>query len=279
MRWLLPLLLLGCHHDRTLDKQAAAKLFDIVELEGVPAGMSDLTIDDAGALWSIPERAHKVVRIVDNKPTTFALEGIAAGVDTEAIASLGGDRFAIGIEGAHDPTTGIAFATLAGDKLDVDQPRTFNAAELGVEPTTNHGIESICGRDDELLAASEMVRKLPDGSRWAALVRIRGAETKFGKVRLTSDRGKLSAMSCKFADDGSVEVTALERHFGVARIVEFHVGADVNATATVTLDMHPTLRDALNLEGIARLPNGKLVLINDNQGKSVRGPTQLLYLR
>lgn len=280
MRWLWPVLLIGCHHDnKSIDKTAAANLFDIVELKGVPAGMSDLTIDDQGALWAIPERDRRVTRIVDKKPTTLPLEGVAAGMDTEALAWLGNNRFVLGLEGANDATAAIAFATLANDKLSVETPRMFTSAELGVTPTINHGIEALCGHGDDVLAATEIVSKEPDGTRWAALVRMHGGETKFGKVRLTSDKGKLSALSCTFADDGTVDVFAIERHYGVARIVEFHVGSDLDATAKLTLDLQPVLHDALNLEGIARLPNGKLVLINDNQGRSASGPTELLYLR
>lgn len=280
MKWLLPLLLIGCQHDsQPIDKTAAAKLFDTVELKNVPAGMSDLTIDDTGALWAIPERDRHVTKIVDNTPTTLPLEGVAAGMDTEALAWLGDNRFVIGLEGANDATAAIAFATFDGTKLVVDKPRMFTPDELGVTPTINHGIEALCGHGDDVLAATEIVGREPNGTRWAALIRIQGADTKFGKVRLTSDKGKLSALSCTFADDGTVEVFAIERHYGVARIVEFHVGSELDATAKLTLDLQPVLHDALNLEGIARLPSGKLVLINDNQGRTASGPTELLYLR
>ncbi len=280
MRWLWPLVLLGCHHDnKSIDKTAAANMFDTVELKGVPAGLSDLTIDDKGALWSIPERDRHVVKIVDNAPTTFPVEGVAPGLDTEALAWLGDNRFVIGLEGANDATAAIAYATFDGAKLVVEKPRPFTPEELGVTPTINHGIEALCGHGDEVLAATEIVRQEPDGTRWASLIRIHGAETKFGKVRLTSTKGKLSALSCAFAADGSVDVVAIERHYGVARIVELNVGAELDATAKLTLDMQPVLHDALNLEGIARLPSGKLVLVNDNQGRSASGPTDLLYLR
>lgn len=280
MKWLWPFLLVGCHHDnKQIDKTAAAKLFDIVELKGVPPGESDLSIDDTGALWAIPERDRHLVKLVDNAPTVYPIEGVAAGLDTEAVTALGAGRFVIGLEGAQDATAAIAFATLTGDKLVVEPLRMFTPEQLGVKPTINHGIEALCGHGDDLLAASETVGQEPNGVRWSALVRIHGVDTKFGKVRLTSDRGKLSAMSCTFADDGSVDVVAIERHYGVARIVEFHVGNDLDATAKLTVDLQPVLHDALNLEGIARLPNGKLVLINDNQGRTASGPTELLYLR
>jgi hypothetical protein len=97
------------------------------------------------------------------------------------------------------------------------------------------------------------------------------------KLRLTTTKGKISAMSCKFADDGSAEVIAIERHYGVSRIVKFTIKrGDVDITPTLVIDLQPILRDSLNLEGITRLPDGRMVTINDNQGASVHGPTELL---
>lgn len=282
MKWLWPIvLLLGCHrdHNKSIDKTAAAKLFDTVELTNIPAGLSDLTIDDTSALWAIPERDRHLVKLVDNTATTYPLEGVAPGLDTEALAWLGDNHFVVGLEGAQDATAAIAYATFDGTKLVVDKPRVFTPEELGVTPTINHGIEALCGHGDDVLAATEIVREESDGTRWATLVRIHGADTKFGKVRLTTTKGKLSALSCAFAADGTVEVFAIERHYGVARIVEFHVGPNLDATAKLMLDLQPVLRDGLNLEGIARLPSGKLVLVNDNQGRAASGPTDLMYLR
>ena len=43
------------------------------------------------------------------------------------------------------------------------------------------------------------------------------------------------------------------------------------------LDLEPVLHDSLNLEGITKLPDGRMVLVNDNEGDEVKGPTELLY--
>ena len=54
-------------------------------------------------------------------------------------------------------------------------------------------------------------------------------------------------------------------------------------TAKVALDLWPVVRDRyhekLNLEGIVKLADGRWVLVNDNQSKTVDGPTKLLVLK
>ena len=141
----------------------------------------------------------------------------------------------------------------------------------------NHGIEALCGRDGELLAAIESVGKDPISfKRFAPLVRLRGDAVHAAKLWLTSETGKISAMACTIADDGTAQVLALERHFGVARILKFTIGrTDVEITPTVELDLHPIIHDDYNLEGIVRLLDGRLVMINDNQGRQASGPTEL----
>jgi hypothetical protein len=274
------LVLAACskHHEPgTIDREKARGLFEELLLDA-PPGMSDLSIDDRGMLWSVAERERKVLEIELGKPPhVYPLEGVPGAVDTEAIAWLGGKQFAIGTEGTNEPSAAILFAELRDGRMLVTRMRSITHAELGVTLTKNHGIEALCGHDDELLAASETVGHLPDGTRYAPIVRLRGDQLSLTKLRLTSDRGKISALACAFDADGTADVIAIERHYGVARILRFKLARDTaETTATVDLDLHPVLRDALNLEGIVRMPDGRVVVINDNQGKSPRGPTQLL---
>jgi hypothetical protein len=209
--------------------------------------------------------------------TLHPIEGVPAATDTEAIAWLGDGKFAIGTEGADEPTAAILFAELADDHLRVTHTRRLSSRELGVELLANHGIESMCGHGDELLAATECAGRLPDGTRYAALVRLRGEALSVTKVRLTSEVGKLSALSCTFDPDGTADVVAIERHYSVSRILRFTVRrGDAEVSPRVEFDLAPILHDSLNLEGIARLPDGRLVAINDNQGKRQAGRTELL---
>ena len=41
-------------------------------------------------------------------------------------------------------------------------------------------------------------------------------------------------------------------------------------------DLGPALDNRLNLEGIARLADGRLVAVNDNQGAVISGPSELI---
>lgn len=283
MRLLAAVALVACgkHHEPgVLDRQAAKGVFEEVRID-TPPGMSDLTIDDRGIVWGIAERDRQVIEIdlstTPPRTTAHPLDGFSPGVDTEALAWLGGGRFAIGTEAATEATASIAFAELQGDRLVVTHTRLVTSDELGVTITDNHGIESVCGSGDEVIAASESAGKLPDGTRFAALARLRGDALSVAKVRLTSDVGKLSALYCTLAPDGTADVVAIERHYSVSRIVRFTATRDaVEITPTVVLDLAPILRDSLNLEGIVRLPDGRLVAINDNQGKRTSGPTELL---
>jgi hypothetical protein len=261
-----------------LDKNAAQGVFEQVPIEA-PPGMSDLSIDDRGVLWSLAERDRKVLEIELGKPpVAHPLDGVPAGIDTEAIAWLGDGQFAIGTEGNEDATAAVMFLERKDSRLVVVRTRALTSADLGVTITDNHGIEALCANGpDELLAASESVGKLPDGTRYSALARLRGDALTVTRVRLTSKVGKLSALYCTFDAEGTANVLAIERHYSVSRILSFTVTrTDVEVTPKIELDLSPILRDSLNLEGIVRLPDGRLVAINDNQGRGIKGGTELL---
>lgn len=287
MRWFLPVALVACgkHHEPgPIDREAARGVFELVEI-AAPPGMSGLAVDERGVMWAIAERHRQVIeieltgdpRVSPPRLTVHPLEGVPAGIDTEAIAWIGDGQLAIGAEGAATPTAAILFGELRDANVVVTRTRPLTSAELGVQLTINHGIEAVCGTAAELLAAGETVGKHPDGMRYAPLVRLRGDSLTVTKLRLTTDRGKLSALHCTFGPDGTADVLAIERHYGVARILRFTVARDqAEVTPTVDLDLHPILRDALNLEGIVRLPDGRIVAINDNQSKGTNGATQLL---
>ena len=167
--------------------------------------------------------------------------------------------------------------------------RALTSAELGVELTKNHGAEGACGFGDDVLIAIEAVGELPDGARYAPIARLRGGTLTIYKLRLTSATGKLSSLDCTIDPAGTAHVWSIERHFGVSRILRFELpmltapGAEHAhepvVTPTIDTDLGPILNDTLNLEGIVQLPDGRLVLINDNQGTRQDGPNELLVFR
>ncbi len=285
MKWyaLVALAVLGACDKRDkepMDRVAGKKLFAMHRLAS-PPGMSDLTIDDRGVVWAIAERHPQILEMDVRKqpivPIVHKLEGIAKGVDTESIVWLGKGKFMLGVEGAHGAWAALVTAEQRGNAIVATSTRELSDAQVGVTLTANHGIEGLCGRDGELLAAIESVGKDPmTGKRWAPIVRLRGDTLHVAKLWLTTSKGKISAMSCTIADDGTAQVIALERHFGVARVLKFSIGRnDTEVTPTVEHDLHPIIHDDYNLEGIVKLPDGRLVMINDNQGRLASGGTEL----
>ena len=107
---------------------------------------------------------------------------------------------------------------------------------------------------------------------------VSAAPLKHRSTRQSTDsKGKISALYCTLDPDGTAHVVAIERHYGVSRILRFTAKrGDAEVTPTVELDLAPILHDSLNLEGIVQLPDGRLAAVNDNQGRSVNGPTELL---
>jgi hypothetical protein len=255
-------------------------LFDTIAIH-VPPGISDLTLDDQGHVWAIAERDRVATEMTaDGKTIHDHMVVIPDGVDTEAIAFLGDGRFAIGTEGASAPTASIVFTRLdEHGALRVTSTRELTNAELGVTLTKNHGVEALCGHGDDLLAAIETVGT-DDHGRYAPLVHLRGDQLTVGKLRLTSDVGKISALACAWQPDGSVDIRAVERHYKVSRIVHGTLAAGASdVTPAVAIDLEPVLHDSLNVEGLIVLPGGHLEAVNDNQGSTVSGPTVLMRFK
>ncbi|MEO6772897.1 MAG: esterase-like activity of phytase family protein [Kofleriaceae bacterium] len=262
--------------------------FDEVTVD-LPPGTSDLSLDDHGHLWAIPERDHVVAEIVldpqhlTTKVTLHPLDGVPDGLDTEALSWLGGGAFAIGTEGHRQPTASVMFGELGADgRITVHPGVELTNQILGLTLVANDGVEAVCGRHDDLLVGIESTGRFPDNTRWAPLVRIHaGVVTGVQKLRLTTATGKISAMTCTFGPDGTVHALAIERHYGVARVLRFSAPRKEEVvTPEVALDLWPIVRDRyhgeLNLEGLAELADGRWVMVNDNQGKRVEGPTRLL---
>ncbi|CAN5851373.1 hypothetical protein BH11MYX2_BH11MYX2_40140 [soil metagenome] len=252
----------------------------------LPSGISGLALDEHGHLWAIPEREPVVAEIVleDLRAhiTLHPLDGIPRELDTEEIAYLGHGQFAIGVE-AHDrPFAAVFIGALRSDgHIVVKQGYSFDSATLGVELVANNGVEALCGSGSQLLVGVETAGRTSTGTRFAPLVRIHGRTIKVQRLQLTSDNGKLSALSCGAEEDGAVELLAIERDFGVTRILRAESRAkETDVPSTIVLDLWPLLRgryaSTLNLEGIVRLHDGRIVVVNDNVGAGLGGPTRLM---
>ncbi len=275
MKWLL-LLLVACSHKP--DRAERAKgTFHEIEIK-TPPGMSGLAVDDHDVLWAVPERDRRFVKLtLDGKVEMFPMVGFPDRVDTEGLAWLGDGKFAVTTEGQDDPTASVIYAEMKNGKLVATRTRPLTSEELGVTLTLNHGAEGACGRGDDVLVAIEAVGRLPNGVRYAPIARLRGETLTITKIALTSETGKLSALDCTIDPDGTAHVWAIERHFGISRILRFDVlpGA-TQVTPRITLDLSSILDNSLNLEGIVQVSDGRLVVINDNQSATIEGSSELL---
>ena len=279
----------ACGKSPSLDRDRAAALFTEVEVATAP-GLSGLAADETGALWTVAERAARAYRIVldaNLRPAieTLPVEGMPAGTDLEGIAVLGGGRFALGTEGHDDGVATVLVAERRGAALAVTGSITLPEREVGIPLAKNHGTEGVCGAGDTIIAAIEGAGE-EGGRRWAPVLRIAaGAVVRTHRMWLTTRTGKLSGLDCRIAADGAVLGWAIERHFEVTRVLRFALpppGADPatgDITPTIALDLGPVLNSQLNLEGIAVLPDGRVVAVVDNQWKTITGPSELLVFR
>lgn len=277
----------ACGKSPSLDRERAAALFTEVEV-GTAPGLSGLAADEAGALWTVAERAATAYRIVLDaslRPTLEALpvQGLPAGIDLEGIAVLGGGRFALGTEGHDDGVATVLLAERRGTALAVTGSIALPERAVGIPLKANQGAEGVCGAGDTIIAAIEGAGEA-GGKRWAPVLRIAGGTVaRSYRLWLTSKTGKLSGLDCTIAADGTAAVWAIERHFEVTRLLRFTLpppgagAADV--TPTIALDLGPVLNGKLNLEGIAVLPDGRVVAVVDNQWKTITGPSELLVFR
>lgn len=266
------------------DADAAVPGVTRSELPADLRGLSGLAVDDTGRLWSVSERPVALVplrldgdRVVpDGAP--LRVKGWPLGVDAESVAWLGPGRFVLGgesqIEGRARDVAREAVVTDGVARVARAWPLPYGP--FGVTAGGNRGLEGIDADGGALVVASEMVAGRP---RAALLWRVEGDAVAYATVRLTSADGKVSSVEV----DGA-HLLAIERHYGTVRLVEADLTwgtaeAPGTADARVVRDLAADLGDLPNLEGLATLPDGRIVLLSDNQGGAVRtGPTVALVL-
>jgi hypothetical protein len=279
--------LAACGGGGKVDHAAARHAFVRVPIDAAP-GLSGLASDDAGGMWTVAERAGAAYRITlapDLTPTVtrVAIAGVPPGVDLEAIAVLGEGRFAFGTEGKGDGSATVLLAGREDGAIVVDGVIDLPEDRLGVKLAANHGAEGVCGHADTIVTAIEATGQ-DGGGRFAPLVKtVRGEIVAVHRLRLATATGKLSGLDCTVADDGSIAGWAIERHFEVTRLVRFTLPPIQHDRAvivpTLAIDLGPILHGSLNLEGIARTTDGRVVAVVDNQWKRITGPSELLVMR
>jgi hypothetical protein len=275
----------------------------VIAAPGV-TGLSDLTIDDDGQLWAVPERNRALVRMRadGSAPRAVPVDGVPPSLDTEGVAWLGDGRFVLATE-SKDPRRFIdviLFARLVdgGARITVERQVPLDYSRWPLRPHGNQGIEGVCRAGAALVAAVESVQE-SGGRRFApvAVYRLEGGGWTPYLVRLTTATGKLSAVSCRMRGD-VIDVLAVERHFDVAHLIRFALpGPEAAPMAPVTTpagrerpppaaiepvlvaDLAPLIQDSENFEGLVWDGDRAIELVVDNDWAGVSGPNLLVRAR
>ncbi len=225
--------------------------------------------------WLLPERNNRLLR-VDGKSrvTSFALEGVPPEHDLEGLA-CDENRFYISTETDTVGRTedrvlvveiqdGVAKVV---DTLILPYPAPMKAA-------VNQGLEGLCLAGDWLIAAGEILRTNDAGVRQAPILRRRLGEddTFLHWVNLSSRTGKISGLDCR-ERGGIIEVFAIERHYEVSRLLQFELGDTPSKSHTI-VDMSHLIRETENFESVLVDDRGRVWLSNDNQYKTITGPSE-----
>jgi hypothetical protein len=265
----------------------------VIHAPGV-TGLSDLTVDDAGHLWSISEKYRALVRMAPDGGggEVIPLVGVPDGLDVEGAAWLGGDRIALATE-ADDPDRQadlLLFARVTGRRVVVEREAKLEYSLWPLRPRGNQGIEGLCHAGGSLVAAVESV--IGGGDRRLAPIAVydlaSGTWTP-SLVRLTSATGKISALSCRLRGDGAaawIDVMAVERHFEVARLIRFELpvgrakpGPPRVVAPVLVTDLAPLLVREENFEGLVWDGDRSFALVVDNDWAVVSGPNLLVRAR
>ncbi|MEZ4272040.1 MAG: esterase-like activity of phytase family protein [Myxococcota bacterium] len=257
-------------------------------------GLSGLDVDEHGVYWSVPEHRRELLQldrhgvVLKTLGNPRRIVGVPKHFELESIAALGGQRFVLGTElkSTRDADT-LFFAHIKDDTLVVTNSVKLSYAAWAMQATSNHGIEGLCATKNHLVAVSESVHKTP-GHRLAPLWLMDrdAAVQRHFSVQLTTSQGKLSALHCApEAVSGQLNVWAIERHFGVGRILSFAIpiyealsSAPVEIPTTVEVDLVHNNQPIPNFEGLAR-EDGTFIFLNDNDSAGRNGDNWMISVQ
>jgi hypothetical protein len=275
-------LLLACAGCTQKEPQGPGR---IVTLESKVPGLSGLTVADHSALWAPGEDGESVLRI---DPQTFGVTrypvvGTPPGTDLEAIAWLDGAQFLLGTETQEK---GRLSDTILDGRLDAGRFVVVPVGKLDyarwqLTAPDNHGIEGICHVDGLFVLATELVEQKRTG-RWAPVGMFDPKTQSWTahRVRLTSETGKLAALSCRLVGE-SIVALAVERHYGASRLLRFQIPRGSEGQwiePTIAADLSKLVSPLPNFEGLVWMDDGSAVVLTDNQHRSATGQPSRLYM-
>jgi hypothetical protein len=261
-----------------------------VTLPQASRGLSGLTRDGGGRLWSVPERSRHLLPFahegaaIRRAGEPIPIEGLPNGWDTESVAWIEKGTFALGTETQERgrELDHLVLVAVEGRSARVRRTIPLPYSLWGIKARVNRGIEGLCHVDGLLIAGNENVIEEGD-SRYAPLARYhlgRGQWEPF-RVRLLSGSGKVAAVACRAAGADALDVLAIERHYGVARLLRFQVpriGPGGNIVPAQVADLGELLTTVPNLEGL-HWSGDDVVLFVDNDTGGLTGPCEAVILR
>ena len=258
----------------------------IVVLHTKVTGLSGLTQDGEGAFWAVGEDGDYLLRI---DSATFAVDqypvvGCPPKTDLEALAWMGDGRFVLGTETPEAGRTqdALLYGKVRGDRFVVGSDDACDYGLWDLTASDNHGIEGLCHVDGVLIVATELIDH-QRGRRWApvAMLDLKTQTWTAHRVGMTSESGKLAALSCRVIDD-TIVALAVERHFGVSRLLRFDVPTGSKSAwiePRVVADLSRLIKPLPNFEGLVWGDDGSAVLLTDNQYHGVvREPSRLYFI-
>lgn len=277
------------HRSDVVEAKAAKAGVRRFEIETGPySGLSDLTTDARGHFWSMPERDRVLLRLhlegpqpgVDAPP--ISVTGIPDALDTESVTWLSENKFAVGTESQapHRKSDDVLLVTVQGDSAVVTNRIAMPYELWGMTGARNQGIEGLCYAGGHLIAASETVGLMHDGHRFAPIGRYDSSKNSWMpfSLLLTSETGKISALACRQDPaDNRMTVLAIERHFGVAKILRFSLpttGEGGVITPEVLVDFARVIEGLPNYEGVGWSLQGDIYMLTDNHMGIEMGPTE-----
>ena len=256
----------------------------IVTLDTDDVGLSGLTVDDHGAFWAPAEDGEAVIRVDPETfgVTRYAVEGGPPKTDLEAMTWVDGTRFVLGTETQEKGRLRdvVLDGRLGGGGFVAAAVGHLDYARWNLTAPDNRGIEGICHVDGVLVLATELVER-QRGNRWAPLGMFDPKTQTWTahRVGLTSKTGKLAAIDCRNVD-GAIEALAVERHYGVSRLLRFSLPLGPEGQwiePTVAADLSELISPLPNFEGLAWMEDGSAVLLTDNQYRGAAPEPSRLY--
>jgi len=252
---------------------------------GEERGISGLDLDSDGRFWVVAEDTWGLTAFGGAAPArTYRVEPRIEDADLEGVVSLDAGLFALSTESTRERTADeVLIVRLDGDVARVEERLQAAYGLLGVTPGPNRGLEGVCYAGGWIVAAAEESWEY-EGRRVAALFAWERATGRAVALRLalTSDEGKLSALTCEARGEVGLRVWAIERHYTVMRILEFDLDLHLDVPPPVIVprlhrELFGTLEGDPNLEGLARDPGGFWIIVDNYYGER-SGPNELIRL-